>query len=82
MPPKLLPLQRPQSQQRAPAAEPMETSQIFASLPPIQTHQCYFPDSLVSCPLLFIPNAAGLVLSLVISHRNDLEEPRELSLFK
>ena len=41
--PKAAPIPGPQSQQRAEAVKLGEPSQSFASLPPIQTHQCYFP---------------------------------------
>ena len=77
--PKAAPTPGPQSQQRAEAVKLEETSQSFASLRPIQTHQCYFPTVLTRCPLFSTPNT---VLSLVISHENDLKEPLELTLFK
>ena len=48
--PKAAPTPGPQSQQRAAAVRPGETSQIFASLPPIQTHQRCFPTASRAVP--------------------------------
>ena len=76
--PKAAPTPGTQSQQRAAAVRPGETSQIcfFTSNtdPP-----ALLPDSLACCPLFSTPNT---VLSLVLSHENDLKEPLELTLFK